>query len=316
MCKSQPEETIELCDRLEKTLTFLGEDVHFQLLALRLPMDAPSSRTHDSDSESLSGGLRIESDKWMLIGVDLDKIARDRSRKEQQCDSNILEAILGYWGTRKNGSEALFPIGKKIPATVILGGAIVRQRAVAFLQEPAVVAVEALFLILEPLLEPSSLSGKPWFPSMWGHDVSATIAQTQDRLTQYRKDIDRLRRKSKRQLKINSRSPATKEKETVAAQTSHSSDFRSVNWFGHSFTFGSGQQAEIVKMLWEEWEEGGDSICVAEISKRLFKADLRGKYSEFRIIHVFRNRKGKGNHPAWKTMIVSERPGIYKLQPL
>jgi len=96
---------------------------------------------------------------------------------------------------------------------------------------------------------------------------------------------------------------------------SHSPDFTSVNWFGQWFTFAKGQQAAVVRILWEEWEVGSHTLSIETIEERLEEAGLRTGSSQFRLDHVFRNRKGPGYHPAWDTMIKQVEKGIYMLYP-
>jgi len=80
---------------------------------------------------------------------------------------------------------------------------------------------------------------------------------------------------------------------------SHSDDFRSVRWFGTSYSFRD-SEAKVLKVLWEQWENG-----TPEIGNRtaLAKAGLDNE----RLPDVFKC-KGK-YHPAWGTMIV---PGTTK----
>ena len=71
----------------------------------------------------------------------------------------------------------------------------------------------------------------------------------------------------------------------------HSPDFRSVDWFGETYTF-SPIQAACVKFLWEAWENGtpevGDSTILTSVESNSERLPL-----------VFRD------HPAWNAMIVA-----------
>ncbi|MHC4167924.1 MAG: hypothetical protein ACYSWQ_13270 [Planctomycetota bacterium] len=77
------------------------------------------------------------------------------------------------------------------------------------------------------------------------------------------------------------------------AQTSHSADFRSVNWCGirHSFT---PTQAAIVKQLWDAWENGTPDVGQDTL------LETAGSESK-RLVDVFKDHKtyrqviGKGN---------------------
>jgi hypothetical protein len=77
----------------------------------------------------------------------------------------------------------------------------------------------------------------------------------------------------------------------------HSSDFRSVHWFGTDFTF-SPTQAACVKVLWREWDNGTPEIGQDTV---LSEVEAAGK----RLIDVFRDRNSEsGYHTAWGKMIV------------
>lgn len=87
----------------------------------------------------------------------------------------------------------------------------------------------------------------------------------------------------------------------LTADVNHSTDFRSVNWYGARYTFGD-NQAACIKLLWENWAQGTPDVGGKTL---LDKADCAGE----RLDLVFRD------NPAWKTMIVSgERKGTYRLQ--
>ena len=85
--------------------------------------------------------------------------------------------------------------------------------------------------------------------------------------------------------------------EPPTPEATHSTDFRSANWFGtpHKFT---PMQAASVKILWENW--GRETPDVGE--QTILEA---AESSQRRLIQVF----DKGKHLAWGTMI---RPGSTK----
>lgn len=83
----------------------------------------------------------------------------------------------------------------------------------------------------------------------------------------------------------------------------HSPDFRSVSWFGESYSF-TANQAACVKILWEAWENETPEVSGAHL---LEAADVQD--STQRIDLVFR-----GN-PAWGAMIVpGKTKGVYRLK--
>jgi hypothetical protein len=79
----------------------------------------------------------------------------------------------------------------------------------------------------------------------------------------------------------------------------HSDDFRSVVWFGTSYTF-TKSQAACVEILWAAREAGTPELDGLTV---VTKAEV----AQTRLIDVFRSN-GK-THPAWGTMIV---PGTSK----
>ena len=85
-------------------------------------------------------------------------------------------------------------------------------------------------------------------------------------------------------------------------QARHSPDFRSVIWFGQTYSF-TANQAACVRLLWEAWENGTPELSGAKI---LEEADI----DQDRLSAVFRD------HPAWKTMIrPGHTKGAYRLSP-
>jgi len=97
-----------------------------------------------------------------------------------------------------------------------------------------------------------------------------------------------------------------------ADSPTHSADFTSVDWFGTSYTFTKGNQAETVRALWEEYKRGGGSLGQGTIREKLNAAD------SFTLRKLFRHRKADGTyqkHPAWGTMIRQTSKGVYGLVP-
>jgi hypothetical protein len=96
-----------------------------------------------------------------------------------------------------------------------------------------------------------------------------------------------------------------------ASQARHSSDFRSVAWFGVSYSF-TATQAACVKVLWREWDNG-----TPEIGEDATLEDPEVEADAKRLIDVFRDRRSStGYHPAWGSMIVQgSTKGAYRLNP-
>jgi hypothetical protein len=90
----------------------------------------------------------------------------------------------------------------------------------------------------------------------------------------------------------------------------HSSDFRSVVWYGTPFQF-TPTQAACVKVLWREWENG-----TPEVGEDAILEDPEVEADAKRLIDVFRDKKSPtGYHPAWRTMIVvGATKGSYRLK--
>lgn len=84
-----------------------------------------------------------------------------------------------------------------------------------------------------------------------------------------------------------------------AAEARHSQDFRSVHWFGADYVF-SALQAAVVRQLWEAREAG-----TPDVSGETLMLTAGSETREIR--NAFRE------HPAWGTMIVSLRRGVYRL---
>ena len=93
----------------------------------------------------------------------------------------------------------------------------------------------------------------------------------------------------------------------VSEQPRHSPDFASVHWYGANYTF-TGNQAAIVKVLWEAWLNGTPDVSSAYL---LAKAESSCK----KLAEVFRDARMRRPHPAWDTMICGgELKGTRRLQ--
>ncbi len=93
-------------------------------------------------------------------------------------------------------------------------------------------------------------------------------------------------------------------------KATHSPGFRAVNWFGVEYFF-SPMQARVVAMLWAAWQEGTGGGQVEQ------DALLLGAESDQQRL---RDLFGRGDHPAWGTMIVPALDhggavGCFMLQP-
>jgi hypothetical protein len=88
----------------------------------------------------------------------------------------------------------------------------------------------------------------------------------------------------------------------AAAGYSHSADYTRVAWAGQSFAF-TPTQARALKLLWEDWEDGGGCLAQSAIG------DSIGSTAEpYRVSHTFRT-KGK-QHPAWRVMFRTGAKGV------
>lgn len=94
---------------------------------------------------------------------------------------------------------------------------------------------------------------------------------------------------------------------------SHSPCFTSVNWFGKRYTFSKGNQAQAIRVLWEEWKRDGHGL-----SQEMIGSKVESASEQFRLAKVLRKRKKGGGyeqHPAWGTMIQQDGKGVYRLVP-
>ncbi len=94
-------------------------------------------------------------------------------------------------------------------------------------------------------------------------------------------------------------------KERIGGGTpTHSADFHSVRWFGgQRYTF-THQQAAVVGLLWEAWENHTPDLSQEYLTEH------SGSESS-RLRSIFKERDGM--HPAWGPMIVESRKGVYRL---
>jgi hypothetical protein len=97
--------------------------------------------------------------------------------------------------------------------------------------------------------------------------------------------------------------PATKEKKAKSKSAEpcrHAPDYRSVRWYGRSYSF-TANQAACIKVLWEAWEKGVPEVGDHAVLERA------GIVSD-RLDLVFRNQR------AWGTMILPGRTrGTHRL---
>ena len=80
---------------------------------------------------------------------------------------------------------------------------------------------------------------------------------------------------------------------------SHSPDFRTVHWFGTDYAL-TEKQAKVVEALWQA-REAGDPEVGQDVLLRACGSD------GVRLVDLFRRS------PAWGTLIVSLRAGLYRL---
>jgi len=99
------------------------------------------------------------------------------------------------------------------------------------------------------------------------------------------------------------REPESETPATQPPEVGHSADFHSVRWHGQDFTF-SHQQAAVVAVLWAAHENGPPDLSQETL---LDKSGSSGA----RLRDVF--KEAKGMHPAWGTMIVESRKGVFRL---
>ena len=85
----------------------------------------------------------------------------------------------------------------------------------------------------------------------------------------------------------------------------HSEDYHSVRWSGETYTF-THQQAAIVALLWQAWENGTPDLGQDYLLEN-------SRSAAGRVRDIFKQREGQ--HPAWGTMIVEspKRKGVYRL---
>jgi len=84
---------------------------------------------------------------------------------------------------------------------------------------------------------------------------------------------------------------------------SHSSDFTTVTWYDTLYIFDDGLQAKAVALLWTEYDKGEMGLSEKTIGEK-----IGSSAANYRLDSTFRN------HPAWGTMIVKVRQGVYRLK--
>jgi hypothetical protein len=156
-----------------------------------------------------------------------------------------------------------------------------------------------------PLAELPKL--RVWNGSEWGRDIAELAASFPDPPSWF-SIIGDLWRASIYAIDYLSTvvEPSLKKPEDATAENrelefAHSPDFRSVRWFGATYTF-TENQAPRVGLLWQNWEKGTPDVG------RQALLDAVEESSGQHIAHVFRDC------PAWGTMIVSAKKGSYRLR--
>ena len=90
----------------------------------------------------------------------------------------------------------------------------------------------------------------------------------------------------------------------VDRKTAHSTDFRSVQWFGEVFTF-TKNQAPVVGLLYQNWEAG-----TPDVGDETLLLAVDPEAPPTRLAVLFRN------NPAWGTMIMGGKTkGTHRLRP-
>ena len=75
--------------------------------------------------------------------------------------------------------------------------------------------------------------------------------------------------------------------------TAHSPDFRSVKWYGETYSF-TASQAAVVRVLWEAWKQGTPDVGNQTLAAAVDEAD-----KDRSVRDLFRD------NPAWNSMIVA-----------
>lgn len=90
--------------------------------------------------------------------------------------------------------------------------------------------------------------------------------------------------------------------EPAPARFAHTSDFQRVDWGGRRYLL-TPKQARVVSVLWAAWEDGLHEVAQAEL--------LAAAESDcVRLVDLFRRSD------AWGSLVVSTRPGYYRLAEL
>ena len=94
--------------------------------------------------------------------------------------------------------------------------------------------------------------------------------------------------------------------EDPKSQARHGEDFTWVSWFGQELRFKKGNQAEIVRVLWEEWEKGG-RLDGRGLSQETIGEKIGSASTSFSVNDNLRG------HPALNTMIRPTSKGAFAL---
>jgi hypothetical protein len=95
-------------------------------------------------------------------------------------------------------------------------------------------------------------------------------------------------------------------REAAKVEVGHSPDYRTVYWYGTTYSFSS-RQADIVRVLWRQVAGTWDRVGQDYIAEHIDRDDTR----PFRMRDAFKSKKSM--HPAWDAMIVSTGKGIFSL---
>jgi small GTP-binding protein len=167
---------------------------------------------------------------------------------------------------------------------------------------------------LENLLDPEGMLSRP----LWKEDDLSNPPESIDDNPASLDSLDNQSAEARREVPSSGPEPTTSDETTLC----HSRDFRFVIWYGTRYTF-TVNQARSVQALWEAAEKGIEVLTSESILKYKLDEDdrkdedgreVKERKRPRRLRDIFKEA-GKGNHPAWGTMIVpvEKRKGIYKL---
>lgn len=159
----------------------------------------------------------------------------------------------------------------------------------------------------------SSQPGELLVDTAWSHRMRALLAKAgmpaasfETTLSKWEQaDPDDQRNSTPRTIELLGRSireHLADEDESRTGATAHSTDFRSVQWFGAEYSF-TAAQAPVVKCLWGNWQQGTPDVAEDTL---LLAIDPQGPPARLR--DVFRYSS------AWKSLIVrGGSKGTYRL---